>query len=446
MLLWHPRLHYSKCILQESRHRSFCQDCGALLLTRMCKPPLPTSFEPLGKRRHVEFDLDGDEEGDNDDDQEQDEETLHRRFLCPDKSISQRIRNLLKVAAEDPDKDEVLEDDEATLSDKGAAAFSKFSNAADSNPVGPPPLPKTWVGFEQIKDMVKFCDRSDRVTLESATRKYQQEAQREAYEPAAGTLRRNITCSEVLDVIARSDTEEGELPVVPGTWVCLQRGKAHRQLAFVLTAMKLYIELPPAPASLHHALLALTCKDPCLALAEGDHVVIVAGKHKGMNGFIAVLRKMWNGQKHQRTEYAKVVLPGYGGAYQIKKEDECAYVELTHLKHAGLNFGYKFLGATGHMVDVANNHLTILIPIDSDVVGATIASSSALWLTMPQFAKMIVKNDIHDINGLRPTALGIHLHHSLQAGSLELTRQTIASGKHVAKDAMRHYGALWSTI
>jgi hypothetical protein len=82
----------------------------------------PTSVE---KRRRVEWDSDRDKEGDVDNDQEQDEETLRRRFIRPDKSIPERIRNLLDLAAEDSDEDGELEDenDEATLSDKGALAF-----------------------------------------------------------------------------------------------------------------------------------------------------------------------------------------------------------------------------------------------------------------------------------------------------------------------------------
>jgi ribosomal protein L24 len=142
-------------------------------------------------------------------------------------------------------------------------------------------------------------------------------------------------------------------------------------------------------ASQHSTLLTLTFEGPCPALAEGDRVVVVAGKHKEMNGFIAVLRELWNGEKHRKIEYTKVVLPGDGGAYHIKKQDKGAHVELTHLKRAGLDFGYKFLvndrvrvvsgilykGATGRVMDVANDRLTISIPNDFDVVGPTTASA-----------------------------------------------------------------------
>jgi hypothetical protein len=91
----------------------------------MRETSLPTSVEPLEKRRRVELDSDEDEEGDDDDDQEQDEETLRRRFARPNKSIPQRIRHLLDVAAEDSDEDGEPEDEneEATLSDKGTLAF-----------------------------------------------------------------------------------------------------------------------------------------------------------------------------------------------------------------------------------------------------------------------------------------------------------------------------------
>jgi hypothetical protein len=254
--------------------------------------------------------------------------------------------------------------------------------AQDDGPIRPPSLPE--YRDEHNNDLALAA------YYESAAGKYRQEVQREASEPAAAT---NITRSDVLDAIARIDAEEGQLPVVPGTWVCPRRGKARGQLAFVLTATKLYIGSPPvsgepasAPiaskkgrviqlkpeplkeqsrplmkrkdfprvtptpnqlvsfaASQHSALLALTFEGPCPALAEGDRVVVVAGEHKEMNGFIAVLRELWNGEKHRKIEYAKVVLPGDGGAYHIKKQDKGAHVELTHLKRAGLDFGYKFM-------------------------------------------------------------------------------------------------------
>ncbi|KAJ6522755.1 hypothetical protein B0H19DRAFT_1086013 [Mycena capillaripes] len=348
---------------------------------RMCEPSLPTSLEPPRKRRRVGSDSDGDDKRDGDDDgdndgdndQEQDEETLRRRFLRPDKSIPRRIRKLLDMAAENSDENgepEEDEDDEATLSDKEFLD----DQPQNDNPVRPPSLPEDR-------------DHDNDLALVAY------------YESTAG-----------------NDTEEGELPVEPGTWVRLRRGNPRGKVAFVLTATKLYVvvgnkkfkeksrplmkrkdypsiaptpdQLVPFAASLHRALLALTFEGPSPALAEGDCVVIVAGKYKGMKGFIAVLREMWNGQKHHRIEYAKVVPPGYGGAYQIKKEDEGAYVELAHLKRAGLNFFYKFLvndrvqvvsgilykGATGHVVDVADDRLTISIPNDSDVVGPTTAS------------------------------------------------------------------------
>ncbi|KAJ7312628.1 hypothetical protein DFH08DRAFT_822066 [Mycena albidolilacea] len=373
-------------------------------LSRMRETSPPTSIE---KRRRVEWDSDGDEEGDVNDDQEQDEETLRRRFIRPNKSIPERIRNLLDLAAEDSDEDGELEDenDEATLSDKDFLD----DQAQDDGPIRPPSLPEYRDEHENDLALAAY--------YESAAGKYQQEVQREASAPAAVTLAANITRSDALDAIARSDSEEGQLPVVPGTWVCPQRGKARGQLAFVLTATKLYIGEPPEPlreqsrslmkrkdfprvaptpdqlvpfaASQHDTLLALRFEGPCPALAEGDRVVVVAGEHKGMNGFIAVLREMWNEEKRQRIEYAKVVLPGHDGAYQIKKVDKGAHVELAHLKRAGLNFGYKFLvndrvrvvsgilykGATGRVMDVANDRLTISIPNDFDVVGPTTASA-----------------------------------------------------------------------
>jgi hypothetical protein len=87
----------------------------------MRETSLPTSVKPLEKHRRVELDSDGDD----DDDQEQDEETLRHRFARPNKSIPQRIRHLLDVAAEDSDEDGEPEDEneEVTLSDKGALAF-----------------------------------------------------------------------------------------------------------------------------------------------------------------------------------------------------------------------------------------------------------------------------------------------------------------------------------
>ncbi|KAJ6607284.1 hypothetical protein B0H10DRAFT_2194971 [Mycena sp. CBHHK59/15] len=375
-------------------------------MSRMREPSPPPSVEPPRKRRCVESDSDGDDEGDGDDDgdddQEQDKETLRRHFLRPDKSIPRRIRNFLDMAAEDSDEHGEPEEDEegeATLSDKEFLD----DQPQDDDPVRPPSLPE---------DRNHDNDLALAAYYESASGKYRQEAQREAGGPATGTSATNITRSEVLGAIARSAAEEGELPVVRGTWVRLRRGNARGQVAFVLTATKLYIiaskkfkeksrphmkrkdypclvptpdQLLPFAASFHRALLALTFEGPCPALAEGDRIVVVAGKHKGMNSFIAVLREMWNEQKHRRIEYAKVVPPGYGGVYQIKKEDVGAYVELAHLKRAGLDFCYKFLvndhvrvvssilykGATGRVVDVADDHLTISIPSDSDVVGPT---------------------------------------------------------------------------
>ncbi|KAJ7820785.1 hypothetical protein B0H14DRAFT_2599765 [Mycena olivaceomarginata] len=362
----------------------------------MRETSLPTSVEPLEKRRRVELDSDGDEEGDDDDDQEQDEE--------------------------------------------------EHSVAASLVPTSPFLSESDIFSMWRRRILTKMGNRRMRMkrrpsqTKPRTTRAQQGSIDKRCRGKHLSQQQPRISPTRiVLDAIARIDAEEGQLPVVPGTWVCPRRGKARGQLAFVLTATKLYIGSPPvsgepasAPiaskkgrviqlkpeplkeqsrplmkrkdfprvtptpnqlvsfaASQHSALLALTFEGPCPALAEGDRVVVVAGEHKEMNGFIAVLRELWNGEKHRKIEYAKVVLPGDGGAYHIKKQDKGAHVELTHLKRAGLDFGYKFLvndrvrvvsgilykGATGRVMDVANDRLTISIPNDFDVVGPTTASA-----------------------------------------------------------------------
>ncbi|KAF8194482.1 hypothetical protein K438DRAFT_1969095 [Mycena galopus ATCC 62051] len=255
---------------------------------------------------------------------------------------------------------------------------------------------------------------------------------------------------EVLLICALADTDDdSEMAVVPGTWVKTRKGpQTHKGIVFVLSTTELYQDvhiiqarcptapprerpafhiiraklqkgsdqwsafpksryprLDPTPEQLllfvgsrHPDLLTLPFHGLSPALAKGDRVVVVAGEHKGLNGFIFALAERWDKKEEQNVQYAKLVPPGPGGVYQTRKHLHTgndsghdnsggACVELAHLKRSTLDICYTFRindrvrvvsgilykGVIGWVTAVANDSLTISIPQDCDVVGPTTA-------------------------------------------------------------------------
>ncbi|KAF8160515.1 hypothetical protein K438DRAFT_1776353 [Mycena galopus ATCC 62051] len=297
----------------------------------------------------------------------------------------------------------------------------------------------TWIRAGNRRAMV-LSTSIERTYRASPTR------ERSGQSATSGTQRYR----EVLLIRALADPDDdSEMVVVPGTWVKTQKGpQTHKGIAFVLSTTELYQDvhiiqarrptepprerpafhviraklqkgsdqrsafpksryprLDPTPEQLllfvgscHPDLLTLPFHGLSPALAEGDRVVMVAGEHKGLNGFIFALAERWDKKEEQNVQYAKLVTPGLGGVYQTRKHLHTgndgghdnsgrACVELAHLKRSALDICYTFRindrvrvvsgilykGVIGGVTAVANDSLTISIPKDCDVVGRTTA-------------------------------------------------------------------------
>ncbi|KAF8143018.1 hypothetical protein K438DRAFT_2111036 [Mycena galopus ATCC 62051] len=297
----------------------------------------------------------------------------------------------------------------------------------------------TWIRAGNRRAMV-LSTSIERTYRASPTR------ERSGQSATSGTQRYR----EVLLIRALADPDDdSEMVVVPGTWVKTRKGpQTHKGIAFVLSMTELYQDvhiiqarrptepprerpafhvirvklqkgsdqrsafpksryprLDPTPEQLllfvgscHPDLLTLPFHGLSPALAEGDRVVMVAGEHKGLNGFIFALAERWDKKEEQNVQYAKLVPPGPGGVYQTRKHLHTgndgghdnsgrACVELAHLKRSALDICYTFRindrvrvvsgilykGVIGGVTAVANDSLTISIPKDCDVVGRTTA-------------------------------------------------------------------------
>jgi ribosomal protein L24 len=121
----------------------------------------------------------------------------------------------------------------------------------------------------------------------------------------------------------------------------------------------------------------LKFQGPSPALAEGDRVVALAGRHSGTNGYIVHLREIWDKALGARVLWAKVVPPGADGAYEVKTKAEATYIRVRQLRRSILDLPYTFQrndrvrvlgemyqGVCGRVVEINGALLTIAIPRD----------------------------------------------------------------------------------
>ncbi|KAJ7726868.1 hypothetical protein B0H14DRAFT_2641021 [Mycena olivaceomarginata] len=236
-----------------------------------------------------------------------------------------------------------------------------------------------------------------------------------------------------------------EFPVVPGTWVqagvrTCQSKKTQTGIAFVLLRSELYqngctiqakrpvgtdglpafkkAQYPRAYPSrdellrLSAASIRIYSCSPTMgllpALVVGDRVVVVAGEHRGVNGFITALISRCDSETHEVVRHTKVIPPGPNRVYpgpnrvynqlELKakkpkknkdKKQDGVYANFAHLKCSGLDLCFQFKigdrasvvggilysGVTGQVERVEDGgSLLISIPHDTEVVGSTTIS------------------------------------------------------------------------
>ncbi|KAJ7627710.1 hypothetical protein DFH06DRAFT_1338877 [Mycena polygramma] len=211
-----------------------------------------------------------------------------------------------------------------------------------------------------------------------------------------------------------SDPASTEYEIVkPGTWVRPKSGSRAQRVAFVLSTCTLYTipdnkfktikftspiqcrtyprvlptgdQRSPFADSRLSALQKIVFDAPSPALAEGDRVVVVRGEQDGNVGYISAMRDIL--VKGRRMEYAKFV-PHYDGTARVKKDDAGVYVRVGGLKRHGLDVCYDlrihdrvkvvhgllYWGATGCVENIEQDIVTVAVPTDYPVVGATFPS------------------------------------------------------------------------
>jgi hypothetical protein len=164
-----------------------------------------------------------------------------------------------------------------------------------------------------------------------------------------------------------------------------------------------YPEVTPTPAQRQlfadtriHLIRRLKFQGPSPALAEGDRVVALAGKHNGTNGYIVHLGGIWDKALGTRVLWAKVVPPGPDGAYKVKTNAEATYIRVGQLRRSILDLPYTFQrndrvrvlgemwnGVYGRVVEINGALLTIAIPRDVAVLGTSISAIGQETITVP---------------------------------------------------------------
>ncbi|KAJ7769783.1 hypothetical protein B0H14DRAFT_2632674 [Mycena olivaceomarginata] len=344
-------------------------------------PSPPTSSQPPAKRQRTQ-DEQGEDEDDQDDevsDQEEDEEKLLRLFRRPTKFVNHRLQQLLDLAAADDDDDTDGEDD-------------------DDN--------------EDVEELQRnFLD--DREEPDNAVIRVRLVDVHEHEREHAEALRLAAHYDEAAAEFYPREDRVDEFPVVPGTWVQAGVGQMRKEMLNAhagtdgLPAFKKRQypraypsrdQLLPFVGSLHPDLLALTYDGPSPALVPGDRVVVVAGEHQGVNGFIAALISRRDSESHEVVQYAKVIPPGPNGVYpgpnrvydkverdkkkpEKNKKQDGIYTDVVHLKCSGLDLcfvfkiGILYSGVTGRVERVEDGgSLVISISRDTEVVGSTTIS------------------------------------------------------------------------
>ncbi|KAJ7659665.1 hypothetical protein DFH06DRAFT_1130434 [Mycena polygramma] len=279
-----------------------------------------------------------------------------------------RVKAFLEIDAEDSDKDQDEDEDE----DEDLE--------------------------ETMSDKDFLCD--DELTEDPGTILRQKTEMRAPWLPTTICLGKNMS---------RISTEYKM--VKPGTWVHPKSGSRAKRVVFVLSTCTLYTipdnkfktikftspiqcrtyprVLPtgsPFADSRLSALQKIVFDGPSLALVEGDRVVVVGGEQDGNVGYISAMRDIL--VKGRRMEYAKVV-PHYDGTARVKKDNAGAYVRVGELKRHGLDVCYDLRihdrvkvvhgllywgGATGCVENIEQDIVTVAVPTDYPVVGATLPS------------------------------------------------------------------------
>ncbi len=167
---------------------------------------------------------------------------------------------------------------------------------------------------------------------------------------------------------------------------------------------KHYPEVTPTPAQRQpfaradlQVMNIIPFQGPSPALAEGERVVALAGKHSSTNGYILHLREIWDKTLGKRVPWARVVPPGPDGAYKVQTQPGGKDIRVGQLRRSILDLPYTFKrndrvrvvsgdlckGACGRVVDIDGPFLTIAIPPDVAVLGASTSASGLQTITIP---------------------------------------------------------------
>ncbi|KAJ6471982.1 hypothetical protein C8R45DRAFT_1104196 [Mycena sanguinolenta] len=312
--------------------------------------------------------------------------------------ISQsRIQKFLDVQAEDSDDEdnEQEEEDEETLSDQ------EFLDDTPQLKSHYPPL--------RLHDRTDDGDRQLASYYDQLGKQYARDCEEEA-----GTLAPVVPAAPFETVAAPPVQKDTTLTI--HTWVSPKRGIHKGRVAFVLSKRKLMVEIvremaygqreagcievesssamqlkdyellqPPSPKQLEPFLemeedLNLPFTGNSQALAEGDRVVVVDGKHKGENGYITVLREV---PYRKRLIKCAKVEKIYDGAQKLSRKNDGLYIELDHLRRHLLDIytpirindrvrvveGIFYRNASGRVQEINGDILTVVVASDIEIEG-----------------------------------------------------------------------------
>ncbi|KAJ7114459.1 hypothetical protein C8R44DRAFT_740598 [Mycena epipterygia] len=141
-------------------------------------------------------------------------------------------------------------------------------------------------------------------------------------------------------------------------------------------------DIVPFQASRHAVLRAAPFMGPCVALGEGDRVVVVGGEHSGKTGYIVMLRDVpvVNQSGHKcSAKYAKIQNQ-YDGTSLIEKRGPGFFVELGRLKRHLLDHplplqpldrvrvvsGLVHRGLLGRAIEISGDQVQVEIPSPSN--------------------------------------------------------------------------------
>ncbi|KAJ7318791.1 hypothetical protein DFH08DRAFT_971156 [Mycena albidolilacea] len=417
-------------------------------LLRLFRRPTKFVNHQLQQLLDLAADDDDDDTDGEDDDDNEDVEELQRNFLDgreePDNAVI-RVR-LVDVHEHEREHAEALR--LAAHYDEAAAEFYRREDRVDEFPVVPGTWVQAGVGQTRKEMLIGYAP------LNIEARLNLQLNEGTWIRVGTGAMRAMVVSTTTMRfyrgpksgvktptqrLVIRALAEPDDNNVLPGTWVkTRQSKKTQKGIAFVISRSELYQkgcaiqakrpagtdglpafkkrqypraypsrdQLLPFVGSLHPDLLALTYDGPSPALVPGDRVVVVAGEHQGVNGFIAALISRRDSETHEVVQYAKVIPPGPNGVYpgpnrvydkverdkkkpEKNKKQDGIYTDVVHLKRSGLDLcfvfkigdrarvvgGILYSGVTGQVERVEDGgSLVISISRDTEVVGSTTIS------------------------------------------------------------------------